>query len=154
MKITDEAIIIAVNENKTMLSAANSIPMPFMSFRYRVKKLGLWNPNPSRKGIKRGSYEQQKIRIPLDEILKGLHPHYDTTKLKLRLLKEGIKDERCESPECIITNTWNGKKLVLHLDHIDGNSLNHKLENLQLLCPNCHSQTSTYSGKRKTYKIK
>ena len=42
-----------------------------------------------------------------------------------------------------------GEVLSLHLDHINGNNLDHRIENLRLLCPNCHSQTSTYSGKNK-----
>jgi hypothetical protein len=42
---------------------------------------------------------------------------------------------------------WNGKPLVLELEHIDGDSTNNKLDNLTLLCPNCHSQTDTYKSK-------
>lgn len=42
---------------------------------------------------------------------------------------------------------WNNKRLVLELEHIDGNSENNTLENLCLICPNCHSQTDTYKGK-------
>lgn len=47
---------------------------------------------------------------------------------------------------CGIDN-WFNKKLVLQLDHIDGNNTNNILSNLRLLCPNCHSQTDTYAGK-------
>lgn len=54
--------------------------------------------------------------------------------------------------ECPVTNIWNGKPIVLQLDHRDGNNLNHNLTNLRWLCPNCHSQTSTFSGKRKVLK--
>lgn len=50
---------------------------------------------------------------------------------------------------CRLEPTWNFKELVLHLDHIDGNSQNNQLSNLRFLCPNCHSQTPTYSGKKK-----
>jgi len=44
---------------------------------------------------------------------------------------------------------WCGDKLMLELDHIDGNSENNSKENLRLLCPNCHSQTDTYRAKNK-----
>ena len=44
---------------------------------------------------------------------------------------------------------WNGKKLALQLDHIDGDNHNNTLDNLRWLCPNCHSQTPTYCGKSK-----
>jgi hypothetical protein len=49
---------------------------------------------------------------------------------------------------CGITE-WNGKELVMELEHIDGNSTNNEISNLSLLCPNCHSQTPTYKGKNK-----
>ena len=44
---------------------------------------------------------------------------------------------------------WNNKPITMDLEHIDGNSENNNLENLSLICPNCHSQTSTYKGKNK-----
>lgn len=53
----------------------------------------------------------------------------------------------CE--DCGITNTYNGKPIVLQCDHIDGNNDNHTLSNLRLLCPNCHSQTHTWCGRNK-----
>ncbi len=56
--------------------------------------------------------------------------------------------------ECGQGNEWNGKPLVLQLDHIDGNSDNNFPENLRLLCPNCHTQTDTYSSKGNGSKYK
>jgi hypothetical protein len=49
---------------------------------------------------------------------------------------------------CGITE-WNNKSIVMELEHIDGNSENNHLENLSLICPNCHSQTPTYKGANK-----
>ena len=141
-------IIQAVFENKTMLASANALGMPFMTFRHRAKKLNVYKPNQSRKGIPRLSTEYFKQTISLYEILNGQHPHYNTNSLKKRLIKEGIKQNKCENENCSIVDVWNGKPLVLHLDHIDGDSTNHKLENLRMLCPNCHSQTETYAGKK------
>lgn len=51
---------------------------------------------------------------------------------------------------CSQINVWNGKKLTLHLDHINGDKFDNRIENLRFLCPNCHTQTDTYSkGQRK-----
>ena len=67
-------------------------------------------------------------------------------KLKLRLIAEGIKQHKCEC--CGITE-WNGQPTPIELDHIDGNRYNNTLDNLRILCPNCHAQTDTYRGKNK-----
>jgi 5-methylcytosine-specific restriction endonuclease McrA len=85
-----------------------------------------------------------KRSIPLDEILVEDSTYISTHSLKRRLLKEGVLEEVCH--ECGIQE-WQGKPLSLHLDHINGKSQDNRLENLRLLCPNCHSQTPTYAGK-------
>lgn len=51
--------------------------------------------------------------------------------------------------ECCGISEWNNKPIVFQLHHIDGNSLNHKLDNIILLCPNCHSQTDNFSNKKR-----
>lgn len=65
--------------------------------------------------------------------------------LKKKLIKANLLVEKCYA--CNMGPIWNSKPLVLELDHIDGNSLNNRLENLRLLCPNCHSQTPTFRGR-------
>jgi hypothetical protein len=64
--------------------------------------------------------------------------------LKQRLFRAGLKAGRCEL--CGI-NEWLGRPLSLALHHLNGNGLDNRLENLQLLCPNCHSQTPNFSGR-------
>lgn len=72
-------------------------------------------------------------------------------KLKQKLLKENIKENKCEI--CGLTE-WLGKPLIIQLHHINGNNADNRLENLQMLCPNCHSQTESYCGKANTNSIK
>ena len=72
-------------------------------------------------------------------------------KLRIKLLAEGLKENKCEI--CGITK-WHGKPIVCQLHHIDGNNQNNNLENLQILCPNCHSQTENYCGSANVNKTK
>ena len=80
----------------------------------------------------------------LDEILT-IDSYYQTSILKLRLIKENIKEYKCE--KCGI-NQWNNEQIGLQLHHINGESTDNRIENLILLCPNCHSQTDNYCGKK------
>lgn len=75
------------------------------------------------------------------------------TNIKNRIIQDNLIKYECKI--CKLTNEWNGKKLVLQLEHINGISDDNRLENLCFLCPNCHSQTPTYAGKKlKKHKIK
>ncbi len=87
------------------------------------------------------NYENKKY-ISVSEYL-GTDRYITTHKLKEKLLKEGLKENKCE---CCGITSWNGKSLTMQLHHIDGNNTNNSLENLQMLCPNCHSQTNNYCG--------
>jgi Zn finger protein HypA/HybF involved in hydrogenase expression len=93
-------------------------------------------------------YSKQK-KIPLENILI-IGSSYNRVHLKNRLIEESLLEEKCY--ECGISPEWNGKRLCLQLDHINGISNDNRLENLRLLCPNCHSQTATFAGRRLHYR--
>ena len=82
---------------------------------------------------------------PVEEYLSNQRP-IQSYKLKNRLLAEGLKQHKCE---CCGISEWNGQPAPIELDHIDGNRYNNTIENLRILCPNCHAQTDTYRGKNK-----
>lgn len=84
-------------------------------------------------------------RYDLVDVLIKNSPYKSSYKLKNRLYQEGFKTEKCE--ECGITD-WNGKRISLELDHINGDNTDNRIENLRILCPNCHSQTPTFRNKR------
>lgn len=84
-------------------------------------------------------------RRPNKEIFIKNSPICDGRIIRKRLLELGWKYE-CD--KCKIGPEWDGEKLVLQVDHIDGNSNDNRFENLRFLCPNCHSQTKTFAGNR------
>ncbi len=82
--------------------------------------------------------------IPLEEILVENSTYTNTQNLKKRIIAAGLKEHICE--KCGL-KTWNDSEIALELNHVNGNRFDHRLENLQLLCPNCHAQTDNYRGK-------
>ena len=71
---------------------------------------------------------------------------YQSAKLRKRLIKEGYKESKCE--QCKLT-LWNECPIALELHHMNGNNRDNRLENLQILCCNCHAQTDHYRGNNK-----
>jgi hypothetical protein len=95
----------------------------------------------------RGS-KNDKTYISASEYIKN--NYVSAHKLKLKLIREGIKEHRCEV--CNISE-WMSQKVPIELDHIDGNHYNNDMKNLRIICPNCHAQTSTNSGKNNKKRI-
>ena len=84
-------------------------------------------------------------KYELSKILVENSKYSNMTRLKERVLKANLLEYKCYN--CGISN-WQNKHLVLQLDHINGNNRDNRIENLRLLCPNCHSQTETFCGKK------
>lgn len=92
------------------------------------------------------SVNEVKENLKQDDIFNKNTKLTSLSHLKKYILKFNLKEERCE----ICGNThWNGQKLSLQVHHINGDRSDNNIENLQLLCPNCHSLTSNYCGKNK-----
>jgi 5-methylcytosine-specific restriction endonuclease McrA len=95
------------------------------------------------KARQRGEIKPRAQGMPLEQLLTGRR---DRSHVKSRLLRAGIIENRCS--ECGLCE-WRGKPISIHIDHINGIRGDHRLENLRMLCPNCHSQTETYGGKNR-----
>jgi hypothetical protein len=95
-------------------------------------------------GYLRGRTHSWTPARPLSEVLVERSKYVNRMQLKKRLVGEGILRYACAV--CGIAE-WQGQPLVLQLDHLNGVGDDHRLENLRLLCPNCHSQTTTFCGK-------
>jgi Zn finger protein HypA/HybF involved in hydrogenase expression len=148
---TKEEIEIAVSDSLSYAQTLSKLGLKPMGGNYRIlkRKIAEYQINTKHftgMGHLKGKTHNWSKKIPLDEILKE-GTTYQSFKLKNRLLKEKILENKCS--ECGLDDEWRGKKINHHLDHINGINTDNRLENLRLLCPNCHSQTDTYTGKNK-----
>ena len=102
------------------------------------------NANRSRLFSECAISTHSKVAKNLDDILSNKVSYHNTYSLINRLFKSGLKEKKCEI--CGLTE-WMNKPISLQLHHNDGNRNNNSLDNLKVLCPNCHSQTDSYAGK-------
>jgi 5-methylcytosine-specific restriction endonuclease McrA len=134
--ITKEQFIKTCNDNLSMAKAAAALGLHFNTFRKYALKYNCYKPNQAGRGIKKDI----KLRI------HRIEEYATRASVRKRIIQENLIPYKCD--ECKISE-WNGQKLSLHLDHINGINGDNRIENLRFLCPNCHSLTSTYAGRNK-----
>jgi hypothetical protein len=113
-----------------------------VSYRECRRRFG-FSGNAWMDAVRRGLIVPRPRAMPIEELLV-VGRRTSRAHLKTRLLKEGLRENRCE--ECGITE-WRGKPINAQLHHKNGDGRDNRLGNLEFLCPNCHSQTDTYGGR-------
>lgn len=110
-----------------------------------IKELNLDTKHFKGRGWNAGLVGIGKPKIPLQSILVK-DSHFQSFKLKKRLFNAGLKPKYCEL--CGWAKRTADGYLPLELDHINGDRYDNRLENLRVLCPNCHSLTSNHRGRK------
>lgn len=149
-KYTEDQLRLAVQSSYSMRQVLDKLAVAPYGGNYDVLRKAIKYFDLDTSHFTSQGWSKGKVLGPrktLDEYLNG-YP-IGSHKLRLRLISEGIFDAICSSCKLV---EWLGKPIPLELDHIDGDNSNNSLENLRLLCPNCHAQTSTYRGKNKPLK--
>lgn len=146
MKSQLESIIQTTESMAETLRALNlrAAGGNYATLREAIKRLEISTDHWKGQGWSKGRKFDSRPRRSLAEVLVEDSPIVSTWSLKNRLIREGILEDKCL--ECGISE-WLDQPLALHLDHVNGKRTDNRLENLRLLCPNCHSQTDTYCGR-------
>lgn len=134
-----------IEENQSKAYISKELSCKPATLDRALKLMGIdYSGNKGGKGIKISKTRKSALEYLHSSCVKS-----HTAKLKL--LADGIKQHQCEN--CFETK-WLGNPIPLELDHIDGNHQNNNIDNIRLLCPNCHAIMPTNSGKNKAIKNK
>ncbi|MGH7196651.1 MAG: HNH endonuclease [Candidatus Saccharimonadales bacterium] len=153
---TDEQLVEAVKVAKSyraVLVALRLIPAGgnYDQIKKRIKELGLDTVHFTGKRWNAGEKIDFKPRQALEELLVETS-FVQSFKLKNRLFREGLKEPKCEL--CGWQKQAADGRVPVELDHENGNKHDNRLENLRILCPNCHSLQPTHRGKNKKVKLR
>lgn len=155
MSYTLEEFIDAVKNSFSIaqvLNKLNKIPSGgnYKIVKFKIKQLNLDISHFTGKGHLKGKKHNwaSKLEDNLVFVKDGKH-NLSTARIKQRLLESGKLEKKCYNCE---NTTWLSKEIPLELEHKNGNNTDNQIENLTLLCPNCHALTGTYRGKNKMKK--
>lgn len=152
---TDEQLTEAVTKVKSYRAVLLQLKLVPAGGNYEqvkkaVAKLGLSTAHFTGKGWNEGMKFRPTLPTPIEELLV-LGGTMQSFSLKKRLFQAGLKQPFCEL--CGWAKRSCDGRVPVELDHINGDRHDNRLENLRILCPNCHSLQPTHRGKNKRHRL-
>ncbi|MDN5920015.1 MAG: HNH endonuclease, partial [Pseudonocardia sp.] len=149
LRWTDEQLTEVVRTSDTMSQVGRCLGYRPSGGIHRmlvghVRRLGLDTSHFTGQSWSKGRSVARTTARPLEQVLVQ-NSTYRSGHLRRRLIAAGMKPARCE--HCGLSE-WRGRPLSLALDHVNGDHLDNRLENLRILCPNCHALTDTWCGRK------
>ena len=149
-KILDQQYREAVRQSASLAGALKLLGVVPEGGNYRVlrraiDRLGFDTSHFAGQSWAKGKRVSHRLR-PIEDFLSNTYP-IQSDRLRRRLINEGVFARRCSG--CKL-DSWMDQPIPLELDHIDGNHQDNALQNLRLLCPNCHALTPNFRGKNKS----
>ena len=141
LKYDPDVIRSVCSESNSMSEAARKLNIRFSTFKRIALEVGCYDPHPE--FMPAGSGANRLNAADIAELFLSNKRIVSPSKLRKLLIREGIKEYRCEG--CGNTE-WRGKPIPLELHHIDGNRYNNNIDNLMVLCPTCHSWETSASN--------
>ena len=151
-KWTDEDFVQAVKESFSYAQVISKLRLRVAGSNYdmvkrKIRELGLDVSHMTGKAWNQGvQFRPLREKQPLQGILVEHSTFVNANHLRERLLSESVKARRCE---CCGNSEWLGQPIALELHHVNGIRDDQRLDNLRILCPNCHAMTKNYRGKNK-----
>lgn len=148
-KWTDEELTEAVKNSRSIRQVLKHLGLAEAGGNYqhipkKIRELGLDTSHFTGRSWSKGR-KLPRRRQPLESyFIVTESQNIQSSRMRERLISEGYKEARCES--CGL-DKWLEGMIPLELDHTNGNRYDNRLENLRILCPNCHALTDTYRGK-------
>lgn len=142
---TDSQLVEAVRSSTRLIEVASKLYSTYAASHYSTIKYHI-----ARLRLDCSHFENlAPNRVKLKEDLFVVWDFVgNLNRIRLRLREIRYSCEACGN-----TGDWNGKPLILQMDHKNGNRNDNRLDNLRWLCPNCHSQTETFGSKNRKSKM-